>query len=111
MAREDVVHRLASHSAALLEDGVVHPALDLEEDWRVRLVVVEAQAEFEAVLVPVDRVPVNRKCLRIQIEAVDGIRVVRLADPVIVQHRVGADEAADRLGGGLWDDVFQLPAL
>lgn len=111
VAGEDVVHGLAPHAAALLEDGVVHPALDLEEDGRLGVVVVEAEAEFEAVFVPVDRVPVNRERLGVEVKAVDGVGVVGLPDAVVVQHRVGADEPRDRQRGVLWDDVFQLPAL
>ena len=108
MARQQPGDRFLPDPTPLLQDAVVHAPLDLEEDGRGRIDVVVAQAELEAVLVPVDGPPVGLQVVRIQVQAMHRIGKVGLAHTVLIQSDVAADKfphAESHLRG---EEILQL---
>ena len=101
MSLQQQRHRCLPHAAALFENHILHAALDLEEDRRVGIVAVIAQPQLVAVLVAVDRAPIDLQIIRVQIETVDRIGVIGAAHPILVHRQVTADKIAHALGGDL----------
>ena len=111
MSAQQPLHRILLHAAALFENAVVDAALDFKKHRRVRAVVVEAQAQFEAVLVAVDRGPEGVEVGGIEIQAVDGVAEVGFAHAVFIEVAVCGNDGAERRGLFLIEHVFLLKPL
>ena len=111
VAGQQPAHRVFAHAAALFQDDVVLASFDFEEDRRVRLVVVVAQAELESIPVPVNSAPVRLQTVRVEIEAQRGIRPVRLQRAVFVNFQVAPHEIPNAKRLRLVDVIFQFVAL
>jgi hypothetical protein len=98
-------------AAALFKDAVIHPALDLKKDRRLLTGAVIAETEFKPILISINGSPVELEIIRIQIKAMDWIRVVRAPDAELVHSQVAADKVSDVEGGFFRDQVFQLESL
>src|SRR6266516_2105688 len=110
LAVQKELHRFAPDTAPLFEDAIIHPALELEEDRRVGIVIIETQSELKSVFVAVNGAPVELQGIRIEVQAVDGIGVIWFADAVLVQLQVRADEFPHLEGDLFVNDVLLLEA-
>ena len=70
----------------------------------------EAQAQLEAVFIPVDGTPVKLQVIRIEVETVDGIGIVWLADPIFVQFEIRSNKVPNLNRLFLINDVLLLEA-
>src|ERR1043166_2006527 len=100
-----------AHAAALLEDAIVHAPFDLEENRRIGVRAVVTQPQLVAVLVSVDRGPIEFQVVRVHIEAMDRIGIVGFADAVFVEVNVTANKITNEQGSLFGDEVLQLEAL
>src|SRR5882762_6471584 len=110
MPVEQILYCIPAYAPALLQYAVVHPPLDLEKDRSIGIIVVKAEAQFETVFIPVDRLPVKFQVVRVEVKAVDWIGIVRLADAVLVQFQIRADKLANLQGCFFADNVLLLEA-
>ena len=110
MPFQQISNRIAAHPAALFEDAVIHPPLYLEKNRCINIVVVKTEPKFETVFIPIDGPPVKLQIVRVEVKAVDWIRVIRLAHPILVQLKIRAHELPDLESGFFADDVLLLEA-
>src|SRR5439155_14573011 len=99
MPVQQISNRIAAHPAALFEDAVIHPPLYLEKNRCINIVVVKTEPKFETVFIPIDGPPVKLQIVRVEVKAVDWIRVIRLAHPILVQLKIRAHELPDLESG------------
>jgi hypothetical protein len=111
LAAEQSRHGVLLHAAALLEDTVVHAALDLEEHRRAGELVVKADAQLEAVFVAVDGRPEGVEIGGIEVKAVHRVAVIGLPHPVLIQLEPGRDHVPHLKGGRFVEHIFQLEPL
>jgi len=78
----------------VFDDTVIVTSLDLEEHRRIRVVIIETDAELVPIPISVDCHPVELQVVRIKIQTVDGIGIVRTAGSILVQLHVTADKFA-----------------
>jgi hypothetical protein len=81
-------HRMLSHTATLLHNAVVHAAFDLKKDGGIRISAVIPQTQLVTVFVTVNCLPVQGQVVRIQVQAMDWIRIVRPADAILIKVQV-----------------------
>ena len=80
----------------LLDDRVIHPPLDLEVDRRMGVVLVEAQPQFVAILVTVDRPPIDLQVVAIEVQVMDRVRQIRATRAILVDLEIARHEIAYR---------------
>ena len=111
MALEQRFDRVMADAAALLEDAIVHAPLDFEKHRGIRVQAIIPETQFEAVLVPIDRPPIESQVILIQVQAMDRIRVIRPPDAEFVHFQVAPDKIPHLKSGWFRDQVFQLEPL
>jgi hypothetical protein len=84
MSAQQSRHSIFSHAAALFENTVVDATLDFKKDRRIGSVVVETEAQFEAIFVAVDCGPKGVEIGGVEIQAVDRVTEVRLSHAVFI---------------------------
>jgi hypothetical protein len=73
--------------------------------------VVIAEAELVAIFDAVDRFPIEFQVIRIEVEAVHGIRVIGLPDTVFIEVDVTPDKVPDPESHFLVDEILELETL
>src|SRR6185295_14329937 len=108
VARNQFRHRIMLNSAPLLENDVLHSALNFDVDRGHRIVAVIPEPEFVAILVPVGCSPINLPIIGVKVEAVDRVREIRLPLAELVKFEVLSNESPDLKGDTFRDDKLQL---
>ena len=91
--------RAAMDGAALLEDAFVFAPLDLEEQRRLRVLVVIAHPQLKPLLLAMNRCPIGRELVGIQVQTMHLIGAVRPASAVFVWLEITTDELAHGQNG------------
>ena len=81
------------HGTPLLVDGVVLPSLGFEIDGGLGTPLVEADAEFVTIPIPVDGALIKEKIVRIEVETVHRIRLILLRRPEGIEIEIWTEIA------------------
>ena len=111
MPSQKMGNNLTFHASALFGNGAICSPFDFEEDRSVAAFLVISEAELKAVLFAIDRGVIKLQIVRIEIEAVDGVREVREGGAIFVDVQVTANKLANGESDIFWDEVLQLETL
>ena len=73
MTGQEPTDGVAPHSAALLEDAIVHAPFELEIHRRIQPIIVITQTKLEAVFGAVDGVVMSAQIIGIEVKAVNRV--------------------------------------
>ena len=108
MPAQNIPNPFPLHPAARLQYHVLHPPLDLKKYRRLPMLRIIPYPQFEPILVPVHRPPINLPVIRIQIKTVHRIRQIRLPHTKLIQLQILRNKSADLQRHFIWDEILQL---